>query len=233
MSLEFKWIAAHNFSKYLYCRLWLQHKSTILYVCQKSFLILHLTCLITELLRADHSNDNKRGGVCMYFKEHLPNLRRDDLCNLPECLVTEIRMGKKKFFFTCLYKSPSQSSDEFDTFCSNFNLFLSNINDLNPASSIVIGDFNARSSKWRSSDKETFEGCAIHSLTTSVGYTQFIDQPNHTINNSSSCIDLVFISNPNIICNLGVKLFLFNKCHYNSIFGELNLMVHLPPTSNR
>ena len=32
----------------------------------------------------------------MYFKEHLPILRRDDLCNLAECLVTEIRIGKRK-----------------------------------------------------------------------------------------------------------------------------------------
>ena len=95
-----------------------------------------------NLLREDHPNGNKRGGVCMYFKEHLPILRRDDLCNSPECLVTEIRMGKKKCFFTCLYRSPSHSSDEFDTFCSNFHLFLSNINDLSPASSIVIDHFN-------------------------------------------------------------------------------------------
>ena len=99
-----------------------------------------------NLLRADHPIDNKRGGVCMYFKEHLPILGHDDLCNLPECLVTEIRMGKKKCFFMCLYRSPRQSLDEFDTYCSNFNLFLSNINDLNPASSIVIGDSNARNS---------------------------------------------------------------------------------------
>ena len=126
----------------------------------------------------------------MYFKEHLPILRRDDLCNLPECLVTEIRMGKKKCFFTYLYRSPSQSPNEFDTFCSNFNLFLSNINDLNPASSIVIGDINARNSKWWSSDKKTFEGLAIHSLTTLAGYTQLIDKPTHVTNNSSSCIDI-------------------------------------------
>ena len=25
-----------------------------------------------NLLRADHSNDSEWGGVCMYFKEHLP-----------------------------------------------------------------------------------------------------------------------------------------------------------------
>ena len=99
-----------------------------------------------NLLKADHPDHNKRGGVCMYFKEHIPILRRGDLRNLPKCLVTEIKMGKKKCFFTCLYRSPSQSSDEFDKFCSNFNLFLTN-NDLNPVSSIVIGNFNARTSK--------------------------------------------------------------------------------------
>ena len=31
-----------------------------------------------NILRADHPNDNNRGGVCMYFKEHVPILRRDD-----------------------------------------------------------------------------------------------------------------------------------------------------------
>ena len=89
----------------------------------------------------------------MYFKKQLLILRRDVLCNLPECLAIEIRMGKKKCFFTCLCRSPSQSSGKFDTFCSNLNLFLSNINYLNPAFSIVIGDFNARTSKRWSSDK--------------------------------------------------------------------------------
>ena len=127
-----------------------------------------------NLIRADHLNDNKRGGVWMYFKEHLSILRCDNLCNLPECSVTEIKMGTKKSFLMCLFRSRSQSSDEFDTFWFNLNLFLSNINDLNPASS-VIGDFNVSTSKWWSSDKETFEGRAIHSLTASTGYTQLID----------------------------------------------------------
>ena len=49
-----------------------------------------------NLLRRNHPNDNMRGRVYMCFKEHLPILRRGNLCNLPECLVTEIRMGKKK-----------------------------------------------------------------------------------------------------------------------------------------
>ena len=99
-------------------------------------------------LRADHPNNKKNGRVCMYFKKYLPILRRNSLCKLPECLVTEIRMGTKKCFFTRFYRSPSESSDEFATFHSNLNLFLSNINNLNSASSIVIGNFNARTLKW-------------------------------------------------------------------------------------
>ena len=75
-----------------------------------------------------------------------------------------------------------------------------------------------RTSEWWSSDKETFEGRSVHSLMTSAGYTQLIDQSTHVINidNSSSCIDLIFASNPNVTCNLGVKLSLFDKCHHKT-----------------
>ena len=48
-----------------------------------------------NLLIADHPNDNKRGGVCMSFKEHLPILRRDDLCNLP-AFSNSNKDGKKE-----------------------------------------------------------------------------------------------------------------------------------------
>ena len=65
----------------------------------------------------------------------------------------------------CLCRSSSQSSDQFHTFCSNPNLFLSNINNLNSASLIVTSDFNAGTSKWWSLNKENFEGRAMHSLT--------------------------------------------------------------------
>ena len=35
----------------------------------------------------------------MYYKEHLPINKRDDLCTLKESLVTEIRLDKKVFLF--------------------------------------------------------------------------------------------------------------------------------------
>ena len=62
-----------------------------------------------HLIRADHPGDSKRGGVCIYYKEHIPLIKRNDICTLDNCLVTEIRLQGEKCFLTCIYRSPSQS----------------------------------------------------------------------------------------------------------------------------
>ena len=46
-----------------------------------------------------------------------------------------------------LYRSPSQSADEFDNFLNKLNLTMESVTQKNPFLSVVIGDFNARSSK--------------------------------------------------------------------------------------
>ena len=68
-------------------------------------------------------------------------------------LIDRILVNNGKYFFTCLHKSPSQIHKELDTFCSNVDLLLSNLNDNHPSCSILIDDFNAKCSKWCSSDK--------------------------------------------------------------------------------
>ena len=75
-----------------------------------------------SLLRANHPSNSKRGGVCLYFKEHLPLIRRNDLNILQECLVTEIIVDNKKCFFACLYRSPNQNHEELENFNSNLDL---------------------------------------------------------------------------------------------------------------
>ena len=66
---------------------------------------------VYSLLRADHQNNIKRVGVCIYFKKLLPLIRRNDVTNTKDCITTEINVNSEKFFFTCLYRSPSQSHD--------------------------------------------------------------------------------------------------------------------------
>ena len=43
------------------------------------------------LIRSDHPSVSKKGGVCIYYKEHIPLILRDDISTLDNCLVTEIR----------------------------------------------------------------------------------------------------------------------------------------------
>ena len=49
-------------------------------------------------LRSDHAPDTERGVVCMFYKDYLLVIRRDDLCPLTECIVTKIKFGKKYIF---------------------------------------------------------------------------------------------------------------------------------------
>ena len=181
------------------------------------------------LIRSDHPSDSKRGGVCIYYKEHIPLIKRDDLRTLDNCLVTEIRSQNEKCFLTCIYRSPSQSPDEFENFCLKFDLLLNKVNDEFPLCSIITGDFNARCSRWWKNDITNVKGEEIDTLTSSAGYSQIIDKPTHILNNSKSCIDLIFCTNKNIISNYGVDVSIFEKCHHNIIFGKINISVPLPP----
>ena len=145
-------------------------------------------------LRADHPSNSKYGAICIHLKRSLPLIRRNYLSVVHETIVTEISVDDETYFFTCFYRLPSQHHVELDDFCSEPNLLLTNINNIQPAHSILIGKFNAKCSKWCSSDKTKKTkkaGLEIGNITITVGYGQVINKP--TINETSSCIDLIFL----------------------------------------
>ena len=49
-----------------------------------------------NLIRFDHPSDSKKGGVCIYYKQRIPLISRDELCTLDNCVVTEIRSQSEK-----------------------------------------------------------------------------------------------------------------------------------------
>ena len=53
-----------------------------------------------------------------------------------------------------VYFASSQTQDEFEEFCNDLNLLLSNVNDANATLSVITGDFNAKSSRWWRLDKD-------------------------------------------------------------------------------
>ena len=112
-----------------------------------------------KLIRADHPKNIKQGGVCIYYRETLP-VKIVQLNYLPECLVCEINYNKKIFIVT-LYRSPSQSTDEFDEFLRGFEDVIDYINQCNPYFTLITGDFNARCNRWWENDSNNTEGVSI------------------------------------------------------------------------
>ena len=56
-----------------------------------------------------------------------------------------------------------------------------------------------------------------------------INEPTHLLQNSSSCIDLIFTSQPNIVVESGVHPSLHPNCHHQIIFVKFNLKIYYPP----
>ena len=152
---------------------------------------------------------------------------------MQETIVTEISVENETCFLTCFYRSPSQSHDELENFCSGLNLLLTNIKNNEQTCSILRGDFNAKCSKWCSSDKNNIAGLEIDNISTTAAYSQLIKKPRHFINRTSSCSDLIFSSNVNFIRNYGIERSIYEKCHHNITFDTLDFNVPLPPPCYR
>ena len=89
-----------------------------------------------ELIRVDHPRNQKRGGICIYHKDFLP-IELNNVSCLKECLNFSLSVYWKQCNITLIYRSPSQSSEVFDTFLSNFE-FLLDITNRNPFVSIIL-----------------------------------------------------------------------------------------------
>ena len=100
-----------------------------------------------NLIRADHPSNSRRGGACIYYCESLA-AQLVKINYLNECLLCEVSFNNKKGYIAVLYRSPSQNRLKFDSFISNFEKMLGDIHSFNPDFSIILGNLNARLSKW-------------------------------------------------------------------------------------
>ena len=105
--------------------------------------------------------------------------------------------------------------DEFETFLKNFELTLDKIDVNNPFMAVVLGDFNAKSNNWCKADIISLEGSKIDTIASSYGFNQLIQEPTHILNSSSSCIDLIFTSQPNLVMQFGTHSSL-HSWNYNT-----------------
>ena len=105
-----------------------------------------------NLVQADHLNNVKRGGGCIYHKESLPVYA----INLPYFKETLLlKMSHNNRF----YRLPSQNNDELDLTLSNFEKLITDIKNRKAYLSVITCDFNARSSsRWYNDINNNTEG---------------------------------------------------------------------------
>ena len=91
---------------------------------------------------------------------------------------------------------------------------------------VPLADFNAKCTSWYKHDKINFEGIAIENISSQCEWYQVINEPTHISENSSSCIDLIFTSRPNLNTESGVHPSLHPNCHHQVIYAKFDLKVH-------
>ena len=101
--------------------------------------------------------------------------------SLPECLACEIVIGKKKGCVINLYHFPSQNQGEFEHFLLSLENVLGNIRNQDPAFTILLGEFNARSKSWWVHDIRNNEGTQMESISSLYGFFQLIPEPTHVL----------------------------------------------------
>ena len=136
-------------------------------------------------------------------------------------------MREKSIFFTCNYRSPIQTLDEFENCCQNFHLILSKIDDTSAFCSIVIGYFVHFVHVHSNGGQE------LDFLTSTVGYTKLIDRETHFFSGGSSCIDLIVCKKPEIVTECGINHSLFQTCHHNLIFANISAYIPISKSYSR
>ena len=106
---------------------------------------------------------------------------------------------------------------------------MESVTQKNPFLTVVIGDFNARSSQQWTDDKTTQKGLKIENLLSQFSLSKVINNRPHISQHFNSCIDLLFTNRQNSITDSGVHPSLHSNCHRLIIYGKFDLKIFCPP----
>ena len=240
MSLELKqYFTAHNFSKVSLLNAYTSlNRFHIICLSETHFgssILSHdpnLEVQGYDLIRADHLSNVKRGGVCIYYKNHLP-LKLININFLYQCLTIELNIKNKLCVLVALCRSPSQSHNELSNFVTNLHSTLLATTLKKPFLTMVLSDFNAKNKLWFYQGNTSYEGSILHDLMAQYGLTQIIHEPTNILESSVSCIDLVFTSQENLVINSGVLSSLHPNCNHQIVFSNFNLKICYPSPDER
>lgn len=164
--------------------------------------------------RKDRTADSY-GGVMVYVKESLHYKRRTDLEIIGiECIWLELVLSTKHVLFGVYYRPPSTDALQHSRIIDSIHLAVdTGINNI-----VVTGDFNIDLAKPVLAKK-------IDSICQLFSFTQSITEHTHFTETSSSLLDIILVSDPDLIISSGVsEPFLQQNIRYHCpIYGLLNL----------
>ena len=105
----------------------------------------------------NHPPNRNRGSVRLYIEESFPCRRRSHFEILPECIVCEFHINRKKYLFVVLYRNPNQNHTQFQGFTNNFEGLVSKIAGDSPHCMIITSTLNYRSANWWEGDIENVD----------------------------------------------------------------------------
>jgi hypothetical protein len=188
------------------------------------------SCIAIEgynTFRKDLTDNNTHGGVLLYYRNSLAIKHCPDLEFDPNILVVEVHFGRKKIYLSVLYRRPSQTPEQFRSFSRKFDNLCSVINNKTPYASIYTGDFNAHNNSWWSGDRTDNFGTKFQQIFSNNNLSQLVNEPTHLSANSSSCIDLIATSQPNLFAECNIQPSFIPACHH-----QVNLckfLIDIPP----
>ena len=113
-------------------------------------------------MSSQNPTNTRHGGVSLFCKNSLTIKIKNDL-SFEESIVVELNFGRKKIFFTVLYRSTAfnHASPELLDFLSNVTNLYSKIKNENPYTSFFTGYFKGHSQFWWPDGDTTAEGREI------------------------------------------------------------------------
>ena len=144
-----------------------------------------------------------------------------------------MKIGDKLCNFIWLYSFPNQTKDELGKFSDNHERNFDRFFQKNAFLVAVSGDFNGKPSNWHYHNKSSLKGNVDTITNTKYGIHQVIKEPTHTLDDFSTCNDLIFTLQPNIIIESGVHPSLHPYCRNLIAYAKFNLKIHFPPLYSR
>ena len=172
-----------------------------------------------------HDRTRHGGGCLMYISDRLTFKHQMDFqSNKYEHIWVDIRVNAKLYAVNAFYRPPNESAECHTEFLEAADQILSNLSKYNAETKIIASDLNFGNSYCKSPilPPKPLDSSAPD-LFASYGFSQLIDIPTRVTENSTSLIDLIFVSNTDNIQRHGTLPRLADHDGFSLAFSVLVL----------